>query len=865
MAVALKGKGIWARPRGGTSELERAISIAQQTRATHVLYKVAHGSTYLSGSLEAAQKIRQAGLVPLGWSWLLLNDPTGEAQTVVRAFQDGYAGLVIDSEAPVSGKFNQARQLAQAVKAANVDLNSLYNCSFPNIASHSDLPYEQLNEICRGGLMPMSYGSFFAPGNPKPWAEQARVVIDDWTYGHYRTACQQWGYCPPLYPVLGPYHDEYGAVRMSPEEFQVWLERLLAYEPTFISIFTAAVINDNLLPLIEAYPLGEERPIEPVPPLVWARQVAGVVLYETPDPAARRMQAFVYGSKLEGLARRIASDGRSWLQVRTPAAQLGWAREDELLASDPGPAPKPPTAVAPPPGHLTHVWSEQELNFRSQPVVRDDTLIGRLYPGVQLRIVEDTALAKNKLGKIGQWFNVQVEPDGPQGWAAAWYVTSHGPGHGHEPSITHVRVQSAIGLNVRQGPSELTQKVWHVPDGTVLALLDLQEASRVGQLGQWLRVRTPSLHEGYVAAWYVVADVPADERRSVSDQALPYGESAWLFGIHGASVNDTGDFRHLFQGSHKTGWVLFTEAIGHQPQSLPVEPQRRARLWDWASSGYGVIVRLNNGYGTAGTLPDSGLYEGFAATCARYADVYLKHPESSPGAYTWVIVIGNEQNNVREHPGGEKNPREHITPQLYARAFNLAYKAIKAVLPNAIVVPGAVDPYNTYPWVRLNGLRYRPLTYFKEMLDGIEELDGFSLHTYTHGPVVDYITRRRVFTDPFLAPGTEHEHYYDFQAYRPFVEAIPARWRDRPVYLSETNHWVVNPDGSPPVGWVNRNNGWVRAAYKEIYEWNSAAHAQQICCVLLYRWQDDAWEIKSKDQVQADFKLALENDYRWRA
>jgi len=856
----LHGKGIWARPRpDGTSELERAIELARRADGTHILYKVANGATYYQGSAQAAERIRAAGFVPLAWTWLLLDDPAGEARAITRAFQDGFEGAILDTEAPTSRKFAQARTLAQAVQNAGLNLTRLYNCSFPNISHHRDLPYDELNEICRGGLMPMSYGSFFAPENPTPWETQAHRVIDEWTYGHYEHWVEEWGYRPPLYPVLAPYHDEYGSVRMGPQEFQVWLDHLAAHSPTFFSIFTAAVIDEALLPLIRDFPLGEEMEEEelPLPEAAWAEPPEGVVLYQEPDPSSRRLRAVIYGTALEGLGRRTGTDGRSWLRLRLPDGRSGWVPEDEVTLASPAPPPVLPAPPLPPPGHLTHVWTEQEVNYRSQPMARENTLIGRLYPAARLRVREDPALARSKVGVLGQWLKVELEPDGPAGWIAAWYVTDRSPLHEERPPLTHVRVQSEIGLNMRAGPSTTTDIVWHVPDRAILQVLDApgEAAPKVGVEGEWIRVRTPSRHEGYVAAWYLSADVPPDQRRPVADTALPYGECAWLFGIHGVGVPETQDFRYLLQGSGKSGWALFTEGIGRNPDDLAPDENRRNKLWEWARSGWGIVIRLNHGYHTAGTLPEVEHYQEFAATCARYAELYLKHPEEDPGKYTWVIVIGNEQNNPREWPR-DGHPPQPITPQNYARAFNLAYRRIKQVLPNATVVPGAVDPYNA--------AMERPHDYFDRMLEQIEQLDGFSLHTYTHGPVVDYITHLRVFTDAPLIPGTVHEHYYDFQAYRPFIERIPLRWRDLPVYLTETNHWVVNPDGTPPLGWVNRNIGWVRAAYEEIDRWNNTPHSQQIHCLLLYRWQDDEWRINTRDQIQTDFKMAAEKDYRWR-
>ncbi len=868
----LRGKGIWAWRRAG-DELGQAILLAQQTGGTHILYKVAQAETYYEDSAPAARRITEAGLTPFAWTWLTLDDPEREAQVVVRAFQDGYQGFVFDMEAPCSRKFEAARRLVRALKSAPVNPEALYLCSFPNISAHTDLPYTEMLEICKGGLMPMSYGSFFAPGDPAPWDVQARRVIDEWTYGDYETWCLKWGFRPPLYPILGPYHDEYGSAPTSPEEFQVWLNRLAAYGPTFVSFYTARAIPDALVPLIRDF-APAEGPVEmPIPASVWMAPLEGAVLYAAPDFSAQQTRALIYRSAAEGVAWRRGSDGRRWLQVRTADGALGWLPERRADGSaafaltDPGAPPSLPAPPPAPPGHLTYVWTTQEVNFRSQPVVRPDTLIGRLYPGARLKVIEDPALARRKLGTY-QWLNVRLEPEGPEGWLAAWYVTDHPPVAEAPPLPTLLRVQSPqVGyLNIRQNPGTNTPIVWRVPDGTILEIQeDPQQAlAKVGQEGQWIRVRTPSLHEGYAAAWYLAADVPPDNRRPVEDAPLPFGECAWIFGIHGAGAAETEDFRFLFQGTGRRGWVLFTESIGRHPDNLQPNEALRQKLWDWARSGFGVVIRLNYGYEPAGTLPESQYYGDFAATCRRWVELYLKRPEVPPSHYTWVITIGNEQNNVREHPGGLADPREHITPQLYARAFNLAYRAIKEVLPNATVIPGAVDPYNTTPWVRLGGIRYRPLTYFKEMLDGIVALDGFALHTYTHGPVVDYITHLRVFTDWPLVPGTEHEHYYDFQAYRPFIEAIPAKWRDKPVYITETNHWTVNPDGTGPNGWINRNIGWVQAAYAEIHRWNSTPHAQQIHCLLLYRWQGDEWEIRTKDQIQEDFRQALRNDYRWR-
>ena len=273
-----------------------------------------------------------------------------------------------------------------------------------------------------------------------------------------------------------------------------------------------------------------------------------------------------------------------------------------------------------------------------------------------------------------------------------------------------------------------------------------------------------------------------------------------------------------------------------------------------------MIIRLNHGYEPGGTLPESRYYDDYASAAARWVALHLKDANRSASDYTWTIQIGNEQNNPREHPGGFEHPTEHITPQLYADAFNRAYAQIKQALPNATVCPGAVDPYNYMPMRGLGNTRWRPLDYFTTMMEGIDALDGVILHAYTHGPNPSYVTHLKRFGE---GTGPLGDHYYDFQTYRGFAERIPAAWRDVPVYITEINH-IHLPPGEHQQGWVNQNVGWVRAVYDEINRWNATPYAQQIRCGLLYRWMGDAWTIENKPEILTDFRQALPSDYRWR-
>ncbi len=415
----LRGKGLWAYREG---ELDRALECAPKMGATHILYKVGQGSVYREGMAQVAQRITSAGLIPLGWTWLLLDDPEGEAQVVIRALQDGFQGLVFDTESErCRNRPAPAVRLGQALRGADIDLTRLYNCSFPNISHHTDLPYEQMNEFCRGGLMPMAYGTFFKPGSSVPPEEQARRVIDEWTYGHYAYWSRRWGYSPPLYPVLGPYHDEAGEVRMSPAEFKIWLDRLAAHGPSFFSVFTAAVLSDDLLPLIRDCPLGE-----------------GTV----PPPA------------------------RVWVEVFSP--QTGFLNVRPT-----------PSTVQPPVERVAH--------------------------GTVLEALEAESEVRKKVGKQGEWLHIST-PGGRTGYVAAWYLRL--PREETEAPLK-VRVHSpSLGyLNVRPSPSLSRPPIVRVENQEILESLEPADTTlaKLGQMGQWLHVRTADGIEGYVAAWYLVS------------------------------------------------------------------------------------------------------------------------------------------------------------------------------------------------------------------------------------------------------------------------------------------------------------------------------------------------------------------------
>jgi hypothetical protein len=309
----------------------------------------------------------------------------------------------------------------------------------------------------------------------------------------------------------------------------------------------------------------------------------------------------------------------------------------------------------------------------------------------------------------------------------------------------------------------------------------------------------------------------------------------YIFGLH-----DRGG-ESLMLRKNRRGWVLVTEALGADPGNYG-----GSDYTDLTNKGLGVMVRLNHGYGTAGTIPDSSQYDAFAQRCGHFV-------QASPGCHAWIL--GNEMNLANERPGGPDG--QVITPQLYATCFRKCRDEIRSRPGHGDdqIVLGAVGPWNTetrYP----GNLRGDWVRYFVDILSLLrDEVDGIALHTYTHGQEPNL-----VFDDATMNPPFDKYHWH-FRAYRDFLAAIPAGLRNRPVYITETDQYGP---------WRNENTGWVRSAYKEIDDWNREPTHQPIQALILFRWiignpndpQQVGWAIEDKPGVQDDFRGAMDYDYQ---
>lgn len=338
------------------------------------------------------------------------------------------------------------------------------------------------------------------------------------------------------------------------------------------------------------------------------------------------------------------------------------------------------------------------------------------------------------------------------------------------------------------------------------------------------------------------------------------GESPWIFGLH-----EPGGEGHMMAKQHP-GWIVFSEEIGHDPKVTTGQD------YSWASSqGYGVIVRLNNGYENSpspGTLPCEQDYGDFATRAASFV-------AASKGAHIWVI--GNETNMGREWPscgvtvcndtddkGNLKYPnKEPITAARYAKAFKLVRAAIKGVQGHdhdQVVVQGTAPVNNEVACAPGTPSSYDWVSYHADILNQLYSswavaADGFAIHAYTHGSEPALITSGYLADSANGAP----QRHYHFQSYRDFLNATPSFARTLPVYVTESDQERAPSWDDAP------KSHWIQDAYAEINLWNSDASHQRIRALAIYRWQpgDAKYDISTHPNVVADFDAAVGADYRW--
>ena len=311
-----------------------------------------------------------------------------------------------------------------------------------------------------------------------------------------------------------------------------------------------------------------------------------------------------------------------------------------------------------------------------------------------------------------------------------------------------------------------------------------------------------------------------------------------VYGVHEPGIE------HLMVQANRRGWLVFTHGLGFDPGHTG-GMGGRAYL-PWADQGFGILARLNVGYGSQGTIPHPRDYDNFARRVANWV-------AASPGCHWWII--GNEMNHA-----GERREGVPIYPFQYASCYAKCQRAIKALPGHADdkVVVGAVAPYNNQTAYSGN-TSGDWIVYFQDCLRYIRlenaTVDALALHAYTHGISPGLIRSAQKMGPPF---GLYHYH---FRTYRDFMNAIPSDLRGVPVHITECTQ--IREGDQAGRGWEDINSGWVQEAYAEINNWNGVPGNQQVWSLDLYRTPKyDQWFLEGKTQVHADFLAAMTHDYR---
>jgi uncharacterized protein YgiM (DUF1202 family) len=229
-------------------------------------------------------------------------------------------------------------------------------------------------------------------------------------------------------------------------------------------------------------------------------------------------------------------------KLATEISAVLWFENYSLAAPEP-----PKVEKAPVPADAIKIYNAiDDLALRAEPSTTG-YLWKRLMKVTELTVLDPSAEARAKLGVNGQWVKVQ-DPEGAQGFVAAWYVTEDkkaasappvaapAPTAASAPAPAAVPLPpGAIGLYPTEELSFRSQPtispetlIRRVPATEQLVSLESAEQTKakVGVVNQWLKVRDASKKEGYVAAWYVKYASGGSAPVPAATPAVPAGAMA---------------------------------------------------------------------------------------------------------------------------------------------------------------------------------------------------------------------------------------------------------------------------------------------------------------------------------------------------
>ncbi len=239
----------------------------------------------------------------------------------------------------------------------------------------------------------------------------------------------------------------------------------------------------------------------------------GLAMRNAPSVAGsllKRLPLSVELTSLEPDAEGKVGTQDEWLHVQEPEGDQGYVAAWYLVSSKKDIVAKAAEKVSVPSDTFTVYGTAEGLAFRSQPTIAG-TLLKRLPLYAEFSSLEPSSTGRDKVGDHSQWLHVQ-DPDGVQGYVAAWYLTLSKEEEEAKAAETKMGDRSFIVRPTTSGLAFRTEMVVaantlikRLPAGASLIVIEpLEQAKKkIGVQGQWLKVKEASGQEGYVAAWYV--------------------------------------------------------------------------------------------------------------------------------------------------------------------------------------------------------------------------------------------------------------------------------------------------------------------------------------------------------------------------
>jgi len=173
----LQGKGfyIWQIRRCEAGDSRVIANVASQAELTHVLIKVADGSspynidpnTGVDLVPPVLQALRERSILVLGWQYVYGYDPIGEADIAIQRIQNlGLDGFVIDAEDQYKqpGRETAARQYMSRLRASLPSFFiALSSYRFPTL--HPQLPWQAFLEKCDCNMPQVYWVEAHNPGD----------------------------------------------------------------------------------------------------------------------------------------------------------------------------------------------------------------------------------------------------------------------------------------------------------------------------------------------------------------------------------------------------------------------------------------------------------------------------------------------------------------------------------------------------------------------------------------------------------------------------------------------------------------------------------------------------------------------------